>query len=82
MNFLANRFYQPKPYAGTMALFIAACSKTNDEDRRLQLSRYAKAANIFRIPSDHAGLYTLPAVNELARQLQACLDAAEKNPEV
>jgi thioesterase domain-containing protein len=78
MNFLASRFYQLKPYAGTLTLLIAAGENHPEPDRRLLLRRYALDSIVHRIPADHTGFYIKPGVDALARQLQACLEAAEK----
>ena len=81
MNFLANRFHQPKKYPGMLALFIAAENKLPTADRRLLMRRYASDSVVCTIPTNHVGLFTRPAVDELARQLQSCLDSAEnKSP--
>jgi thioesterase domain-containing protein/acyl carrier protein len=77
MNFLANRFYQPKPYRGTVTIFIAAEEGRSEEDQRLLMRRYGKDSSVIAIPTSHAGLFTRPAVDELARQLQTCLVSAE-----
>ena len=78
MNFLANRFYKPKSYPGTILFFISAENKFSGEDRRLLLRRYAKDSVLFTIPTNHVGLFVKPAVDELARQLQTGLESAEK----
>ena len=77
MNFFANRFYQPKPYPGTITLFISAENKSAGEDRRLSLRRYAKDSSVITIPTNHVGLYAKPAVDELAQQLQNELELVE-----
>ena len=77
MNFLANRFYQPKPYPGPITLFISAENKLPAPDRRLQMGRYAQAATVITITTNHVGLFARPAVDELARQLQIALEQAE-----
>jgi len=78
MNFLANRFYKPKFYPGTITFFISAENKFPGQDRRLLLRRYAKDSVLFTIPTNHVGLFVKPAVDELARQLQTGLESAEK----
>jgi thioesterase domain-containing protein len=77
MNFLANRFYQPKPYPGNITLFISAENKSVGEDRRLTLRRYAKDSSVITIPTNHVGLYAKPAVDELAQHLQKALELVE-----
>jgi len=77
MNFLANRFYKPKPYPGTFTIFISTDGKPPGEDRRLLMRRYAKDSTVIAIPTNHIGLYTRPAVDELAQQLQGVIAAVE-----
>ena len=77
MNFLASRFYQPKPYPGTIKMFIASQKTISPEDRRLLLCRFAKDSAVVTFATDHLGLFVKPAVDELARQLQTCLESAE-----
>ena len=79
MHFLASRYYQLKPYDGTITLLIAARDEYPEPDRQLLMRRYARDSVVLRIPADHTGFYTKPGVDELARQLQACLESAEKN---
>jgi amino acid adenylation domain-containing protein len=81
MNFRASRFYRPKPYPGTITLFLAGGKNFATEDRRLLLRPYAQDSTVITIPTGHIGLFVKPAVNDLARQLQTCLESAEKkNP--
>ncbi len=82
MNFLANRFHQPKPFPGTITLFIATENKLPESDRRLRLRQYARESVVFNISTNHDGLFTKPAVDELARHLQTCLDSAEKKTQL
>ncbi len=77
MNFRAGRFYQPKPYPGTITLFLAGGKDYSMEDRRLLLRPYAKDSTVITIPTGHVGLFVKPAVDELARQLQNILELAE-----
>jgi thioesterase domain-containing protein len=78
MNSRANRSYKPKPYPGTMTFFITTDKRYPGEDRRLSLGRYAKESRIITIPGKRTGLFVKPAVNELALQLQNCLELVEK----
>jgi amino acid adenylation domain-containing protein len=77
MNSRANRCYKLKPYPGTVTIFITAETKFPKEDRRLLLRPYAKASHIITISGNRTGLFTKPTVDELARQLQICLESAE-----
>jgi cobyrinic acid a,c-diamide synthase len=58
-------------------LFISAENKPAGEDRRLALCGYAKNSSVFTIPTNHVGLYTMPAVDELAQHLQNALELVE-----
>ena len=78
MNFLASRFYQPKPYPGTFTILIGTDTRLSEGDRRLLMRRYAQNPAVIVIPTNPGGLCTRPAVDELARQLQTCLESAEK----
>jgi amino acid adenylation domain-containing protein len=77
MNSRAYHSYQPDSWPGNLTLFLTAETKFPKEDRRLLMSRYARATNTITIPGNRAGLFIKPAVDELARQLQACLESAE-----
>ena len=77
MNFLANRRYRPLPYPGTLTLILSTESRFNGEDRRLQMRQYARSTKIIAIPATHNGLYTRPAVIDLARELQNAMERAE-----
>ena len=74
MNGRANRFYRPGFYPGTITLFVPAISpnKTN-----LRMRHHAKDSRVITIPGNHSGLFVRPAVDELARHLQICLQLAE-----
>jgi hypothetical protein len=41
------------------------------------MAKYAREAQTITIPGNRAGLFVPPAVDELARQLQICLDRVE-----
>lgn len=77
MNSRANRCYKPKLYPGTVTIFVTAETKFPKEDRRLLLRPYAKASHIITISGNRTGLFTKPTVDELARQLQICLESVE-----
>jgi hypothetical protein len=46
--------------------------------RRPPMARYARERHTISIPGDRAGLFVPPAVEELARQFQICLDLVER----
>lgn len=77
MTELANRHYHPQFYPGTLTLLLTADTQYRVEDRRKVMSQFARETRICTIPGTRTGLFMHPQVNELARQLQACLDAGE-----
>jgi len=79
MNSRANRQYSPGFYPGLVTIFLTVDTIFPGEDRRLILRRHAQASQIINLPGNRAGLFTPPVVDELAQQLQTCLDAAEKS---
>ncbi len=76
MNSRANRSYKPAFFPGAMTLFITAETKYPREDLRLAMRRYAQDSRVIPIPGNRSGLFVQPAVDELARQLQGCLELA------
>lgn len=80
MNSRANRSYKPGFYPGTLTLFITANTKFPREDLRLLMRRHAQATQVITIPGLRSGLFLKPAVDELATQLQKCMDAATRRP--
>jgi hypothetical protein len=72
----AFRRYRPPFYPGTITLVQTAETKYRMNDRRPLIARYARDARKVSIPGTRTGLFARPAVDELARQLQACLDQA------
>jgi len=79
MTEFANRNYHPQPYPGTLTLLLTADTKYRVVDRRKVMAQYARDTRIRTIPGTRTGLFMNPQVDELARQLQACLDAADAN---
>ncbi len=77
MTELANRRYHPAPYPGTITLMLTAETKYRVADRRKIMSQYARETRLCTIPGTRTGLFMRPQVDELARQLQACLAAAD-----
>jgi hypothetical protein len=78
MNSRANRRYHPEFFPGTFTLFNTADqSKYPRLDFRLLMRQYAKETRIIPLPGNRAGLFARPVVDELARQLQICLDRVE-----
>lgn len=79
MNFLASRFYIPRPYPGTITIFASLEGQFPPADRRLLMRRYARDSAVVAIPGRRDSLYGALAVDELAQQLQIALELAERN---
>jgi len=77
MTGLANRRYRLEPYPGTLTLFLTADTEFSAGDRRRVMAGYARETRTLIIPGSRPGLFVRPAVDELARQLQSCLEMAE-----
>jgi hypothetical protein len=45
-------------------------------DRRRMMSRFARETRTIMIPGDRTDLFAPPSVDEVARQLQACMEHA------
>ena len=80
MNGRANRAYRPQPYPGTLTLFLTAETRSRLADPQVFRRRHARETRLIPLPGNRAGLFIQPTVDELARQLQACLEAADKPP--
>jgi amino acid adenylation domain-containing protein len=78
----ATRRYHPRPYPGIVTLMLTADTKYRLEDRRPLIGRYARETRTFTISGTRTRLFMRPQVDELARQLQACLDTAEAEDEI
>ena len=77
MTGLANRRYRPAFYPGTITLMLTANTDFPAGDRRSLMAHHARETRTVTIPGSRPGLFVRPAVDELARQLQICLDLAE-----
>jgi amino acid adenylation domain-containing protein len=77
MTELANRNYHPRFYPGTLTLLLTSDTTYRVEDRRKMMSQYARETRICVIPATRSRLFMPPQVDELARQLQSCLEAAD-----
>jgi putative intracellular protease/amidase len=72
----ACRAYRPGVYPGRVASFLAADQAADRADLTRRLLRCAPEAQVLVLPGDHADMLSVPWVEEVARQLQACLDSA------
>ena len=77
MNSRANRSYRPGFYLGKLTIFLTADTKFPREDLRLMMRNHAAETSTVVIPGVRSGLFVRPALEELARQLQICLDRAD-----
>jgi len=77
MNGRANRRYKPKFYPGTVTFFTTVDTRYPKEDRRLMMCRYAQESRVISLSGNRSRLFMKPVVEELARQLQACLKQAD-----
>lgn len=73
----ARYYYRPGLYPGTITMFATTGTVFPRGDRRPLMGRYAKEMRYITIPGRREELFLRPAVEELARQLAACLAAAE-----
>ena len=76
MNALAMRRYRPEIFPGEIILFNTTETKVIG-DHRLRMGRFAKSSRAVAIPGNRISLYIPPSVDELARQLQMAITAAE-----
>jgi thioesterase domain-containing protein len=76
MNARARRRYRPVFYPGAIAVVRAQAGGSPDSDPRLGWRELARSVHSIEIGTDRAGLFTSPGVDELARQLRACLATA------
>jgi amino acid adenylation domain-containing protein len=77
MNNRARRRYRPGVYPGKITLITTTDASGLKEDRRLLMQSHAREAQAIAISCPRLSLLIPPAVDELAKQLQACLEAAE-----
>ena len=74
----AFRRYRPTFYPGTITLMLTAETKYRNADRRPLIAQYARETRKIVMSGTRTGLFVRPAVDELARQLQRCLDLADE----
>src|SRR5262249_2960042 len=76
MNNRARRMYRPQAYPGPIVLFLTEDARRFKTDRRRMMGRFAREARTIVVPGDRGGLFAPPAVDEVARRLQACIESA------
>lgn len=77
MTSRARYYYRPGKYPGEVTVFVTRDTAFARDDRRPLMGRHAAAMRLITIPGRREELFLPPNVDELARQLQSCLDAAE-----
>ena len=77
MNSRAYRRYQPGYFPGEITMFKPVETKYPQEDQRLMMRQFANTARVISLPGKRANLYSTPAVDDLARQLQKAIEATE-----
>ena len=77
MNSRANRRYRPELFSGAITMFKTQRQNVPGQDLRLLMCRCAKTATVIELPGNRSTLFVPPVVDELARQLQTVLAAAE-----
>jgi len=82
MNSRAYRACRPAFYPGALTLFLTADTKYPGGDTRLVMRQHARETRIITVPGNRSGLFVRPAVDELARQLQNCLELADRKPPI
>jgi hypothetical protein len=78
MTEFANRHYRPSRYPGTITLMLTKDTKYRVKDRRRLISAFAQQTHTHIISGTRTGLFLRPQVEELAAQLQSCLDQADR----
>jgi amino acid adenylation domain-containing protein len=73
----ARYYYRPGHYPGTLTMFSTLETPYPRGDRRQLMARYVKTMRTINIPGRREEMFLRPAVDELARQLQACLEGSE-----
>jgi thioesterase domain-containing protein len=75
INCHSRHDYQPGFYNGTITVFLTGDRKGK---RHEQLPRYAREVRLLSVPGGRNEMFVQPAVNELARQLERCLNSADQ----
>jgi thioesterase domain-containing protein len=79
IEFAAVREYEPKPFAGRVALFSSISGQETDDGARAMgwHNLVVGGLEILRVPGGHGGIFAEPNVNVLAQTLGACLREAQ-----
>ncbi len=77
MNSRAYRRYQPGYFPAKSPCSTRWVANFPQGDQRLMMRPFAKTHKIISLPGKRATLYSTPAVDELARELQKAIAAAE-----
>lgn len=75
----ANRRYRPAFYPGVLTLLLTAETDFPHGDRRKVMAQHARETRTLMLSGSRPELFVRPSVDELARQLQVCLDQADGN---
>ncbi len=73
----ATRRYRPEPYPGTVTVMMTKDTEFRLEDRRPLIGRYAREMRTVTLSGTRSRLFLTPQVDELAKHLQTCLEAAD-----
>jgi len=73
----ATRRYRPEPYPGTVTVMMTKDTQFRLEDRRPLIGQYAREMRTVMLSGTRSRLFLTPQVDELAKHLQACLDAPD-----
>ncbi len=77
MNSRALRRFQPTFYSGNVTIVTTADTPQRSGDRRLTIRHFAREVELITIPGIRSELFMAPAVDDLARALQACIEKVE-----
>lgn len=77
MTSRANRFYWPVSYPGTITLIVTIDTTYPGQDLRQMMAQHGRQVRVIKIPGQRKDLFVRPVVEELARQMQNCLNACQ-----
>jgi thioesterase domain-containing protein len=78
----AEAEYRPRPYSGTITLFICSDGPFRAyEDRRLAWSSVAGGGfEVYVVPGNHSTMEQEPNIQAIGEQLQSCFDRLDRKP--